>query len=409
MTMVRRSTLLVAACVAAAPALAEASNTRHVRTPVHWEGAGGECRRPEIVPTCMTLVDRPQGEVLHLPYGIPFEDTMVTPDEVSDSRTHQFFAFCRGHQPEEALPTWIAPADVDAAVAAGLLKAGMVDPSDVLDTSTAWQDCFVRINADAERRPITCEMSDAGVDWDLSGLPAGVYSVEGYTHEPVMGLWITRPGVVKVHDGDPDAVGPAAAIMTGDLTPYRNDTVVIEGCVDAIEGSTATVSWAIASDDIPIEWVAYGEAMPVSSGSLEFEFDPPDALNSETGVLRIVVDDPEGRSTTGYMPGRFNVVDLDNPMSCGEGGGFIGGEHCNESSSGSGGSTSDPDGGSSSGADGGTSSSTGGTGGTTAPIDPTEPEGCGCRTMSSFPFAWPGILGTLVLLLRRRRPRASAA
>jgi hypothetical protein len=60
-------------------------------------------------------------------------------------------------------------------------------------------------------------------------------------------------------------------------------------------------------------------------------------------MLRVDVTDPMGRSYTTYMTETINVVDLDNPMSCAEGGGFIGGEHCNDGSS-SGGETTGVDG-----------------------------------------------------------------
>src|SRR5688572_15773085 len=151
---------------ALAPSLASASNMTHPRTPVLWEGGGGECELPMIESPCMTLHDRSDDPVLHLPYGIPYEDLEVTPDEVTDSRTHQFFAFCRPHSPQDYLPGWITDADVDAAVTKGLLEVGTVEPADIMTSNETWQDCFVRITADTERRPIACPMAEAGVEWD---------------------------------------------------------------------------------------------------------------------------------------------------------------------------------------------------------------------------------------------------
>jgi len=392
--------VLVVLGLVSVPSPADASNERHIRTPVIWNGGGGECRAPELTTPCGTLHDRSQGASLHLPYVIPFEDTNVTTDEVADSRTHQFFAFCRPHHPADPLPVWISPNDVDAAAAVGLVPAGSVPPEDVLDTSSSWDGCFFRINADDERRPITCEMADAGVDWDTSGLQAGVYSLEGFTHEPPMGLWVRRPGFVKVHDGDPDDVGPAAAITTGELVPYRNDTVMIEGCVDAMEDSTFTVYWAIDGGG-EIEWVEELVDLPVTGDVLSFEFDPPDALISQTGMLRVDVSDPMGRSYTAYMTSTIQVIDLDNPMTCAEGGGFIGGEHCVDGSS-SAGETTSGEGSSSAGASNETTATDEGetSGSMLSGGEDSPNQGCGCA--GDRGRATPLVLVGLALLRRRR-------
>jgi hypothetical protein len=107
--------------------------------------------------TARSRIDRSVDPVLHLPYGIPREDTAVTSDEVPDSRTHQFFAFCRRRHPQDYLPNWITWADVDAAVMTGKVESSDdIAPRDVLESSTAWQGCWYRITEDDERRSRTC-------------------------------------------------------------------------------------------------------------------------------------------------------------------------------------------------------------------------------------------------------------
>jgi MYXO-CTERM domain-containing protein len=393
----------VAALLTASSAIA--SNERHDRTPVLWDGSSA-CTPSEITTPCMTLVDRSQDPILHVPYGLPKEDALTAPDEVADSRTHQFHAFCRGHHPRTTPPNWISPADVDAAVAMSIVEAGSVAAEDVLDTSTAWQDCWWRINADDERRPIVCEMADEGVDWDTTGVPAGAYVIEGFTNEPAANLWRTRPGVVKVHDGDPDAAGPAAAITTGELVVYRNDIEIIEGCVDAPEGTTYTVFYGIDRDG-EVEWTEYAADLPVDGSTFEFELDPPEALIGEITVLRADFTDPQRRSSTAYMGVPISVFDLDNPTECEDGGGFIGGDHCNDTSSSGGDTQSGGSDATTTSAEESTGAATSGDGSTssTPPADGPS-EGCGCthgagRGLPLFAF--------VLALARRRRGSITSA
>ena len=95
---------------------AEAGNATHPRTPVLWTDA-----------QCLTIIDRSQDPIYPLSYAVPFEDIMVTADEVADSRTHQFFTYCRDRHLEDILPSWITQADVDAAVAMNLGNPDDVD------------------------------------------------------------------------------------------------------------------------------------------------------------------------------------------------------------------------------------------------------------------------------------------
>lgn len=386
----------MAAACASLPGAALASNMTHPRTPVLWED----------VP-CLTLHDRSADPILHLPYGIPFEDLEITMDEVPDSRTHQFFAFCRPHHPQDFLPTWITEADVAAAIAVGIIEPGEVETDDIMALSPAWTDCWFRINADDERRPISDAMADAGVEWDTAAVPAGVYTIDGYTYEPEFNIWYLRPGVVKVHDGDPHAVGPAAAISTGELTPYRDDEVLIEGCVHAVPETTFTVYWAETVMDVEtMEWVEYLTDQPLAGPDFAFPFSAPEALWGETGLIRVDFTDPQGRTYTAYQADPLLVIDNDNPADCDDGG-FVAGA-CG---------TSSGDGGSSTG-DAGTSTGTGSTGtdtaagstGTGGGSGPGQDDllegarGCGCRTTDD---GAPGlvVLAIVAPVLRRRRRR----
>ncbi len=372
------------------PGLAQASNGLHPRTPVVWDD----------VP-CMTLHDRSQGAVFHLPYGIPFEDTETTVDEVPDSRTHQFFAFCRSRHPQNFLPTWISQADVDEAIEYELVMPGMVEPIDILELNEEWDACWYRVNADDARLPITQASADAGVDWDTTDLPPGGYSLYGNTHEPVFNVWWPRPGVVKVHDGDPTAVGPVGAISTGELTPYRNQTVTVEGCVDALPGTTFSVSYAL-SEANPA-WTEYAAGLEIDGEAFSFDLTPPEALHGESGMLRVDFTDPMDRTYTAFQTENILVIDSDNPDDCSEGGNFIG-NPCNESggpdesSSGGTGTATSPATGESTAATNADSTGAPQTGG-----EPTEPKGCGCAADAPAPMRGLWAAGILIALRRRRR------
>lgn len=401
------------ACIAAVAAamtfatLADASNTKHERTPVVWEGGGGLCNLPVLETPCMTLHDRNEGP-LHFPYGIPYEDTDVADDEVADSRTHQFFAMCRPVDRRDPIPSWITSDDVAAGEAVGQVVPGEVTASDILELRDDWDDCWYRINEDADRRAITCDNALAGVDWDTTAVPPGVYTIYGYVYEPQYNFWILRPGVVKLHDGDPDDVGPAAAISTKELAVFRNEIAMIEGCVDALDGSTATAYWAFDEDQPGgVEWFEYAAEIPIAGDTLAFEYAPPPETIGNLSMLRVDIHDPRGRTYTSYMTDRIVVVDADGPNGCGGEGSFIGGSACGdtgESSSGSSeGSGASPTSGSDDASgdptlvsDAETSS------GTAASSQPEPPAGCACGLDG---YGHPAGALVLLAMCRARRGR----
>ena len=374
----------------ASPAFA--GNGTKPRIPVDWSDAA-----------CMTIVDRSSSATVHLSYSITQEDTELTADEVEDSRTHQFFSLCRAHNPQTFLPRWITQDDIDRAVMVESAPDS-VDPEDIFESNSEWAGCWHRINADDDRRPITFAAAAAGIDWDTAAVPAGTYVVEAYTWEPPLNIWSRHPGVIKVVDSpDLAASAPALAVSNEEEVINKNESVVIEGCVSAMEGSTVTAYWGMAASDI--EWQPFVEDDPISGNTFQVELTPPEVLAGESVMIRVDVQDPMGRSYTSYMHDLVIVLGTDGPGDCEDGGGFIGGAGCEDTGSATGGS-GDATGGS----DDGTTTDTDGTGGTTPPSQDGGDDGgggCACRSSSS---GTPGIAGLALLgLLGWRRRRSTRA
>jgi hypothetical protein len=373
---------LAIACVSLLPAGASAANTAKKRTPVVWDFA-----------PCMTVVDSSLDPVLHLPYTIAKEDPAAgEPPPVGEppgSRTHQFFAYAREHPDFFFLPNWITDVDVAASATLYLVDPADVDPEDVLESSTIWAGQWTRITQDTDRRPITFDVAAEGVDWDTSALAPGTYSVQGYTYEPAFNLYSRRPGVIKVVDGgSPDAYGPAAAFEPGELLLYRNSTVVLRGCVDAMDGSTLTGEWALLTAQL--SWTPFVEDLEVEDGELALELAVPSALVGASGLVRATVHDPMGREYTTHMTAAITVLDEDDPSPC-----------------------PDPCGGTGTGVDGAaentgagdaTSAVTGESTGTDrAPGDGPQPGGCGCSPRSPFDVS-ANVWWWCLLARRRARP-----
>lgn len=386
MRMGTKIAIVVGAGVTLGAPLAHASNGTKPRIPVDWSGAA-----------CMTVVDRSADPVAHLPYAIPQEDTEITGDEVDDSRTHQFFSFCHGRDPQTFLPRWITQDDVDRAAAVGAAP-DMVEPDDLMETAADWAGCWERITPDDDRHPITFEAAAMGVDWDTSALPAGTYTVEAYTWEPPLNIWSLRSGVVKVVDSPTlEDSGPALAVSSTEIVINKNQTATVEGCVSAMEGSTLDAYWAFASPDV--EWVSFLEGDSISGETFAIDFDPPEEAAGESVLIRVDVVDPMGRSYTAYMNELVIVLGTDGPVDC-DGGSFIGGAGCEDDTggntgtgddTGTGGATGDGSGGDSAGTTAGQDGGDGGGGGCACTVDDRE-----------RPYA-AGLLGLLLLGLRRRR------
>ncbi len=273
------------------PARAHAHNLDHVRTPVDWSGE-----------PCLTVIDRSVAGPIHpLRYAIPAEDTMLSEDEPPDSRRHQFFAFCRDHHYEDQLPNWITAADLDVAVDLGLGLLDGIDPElHILDSALRWQDCFMRINADDQRRPITFEAAAEPVMWDTSSLPAGTYVVEGYTWEPWFNLWTEHPGVFRIID-DPAAEHPPAAALTfAEQVVEVGTEATISGCIDAAPGATMDLAWTLGGGGADPQWQDFAVDLPVRNGSFSVPFVGPEPAIGHYLLVRLQVEDSQQRVWTAY-------------------------------------------------------------------------------------------------------------
>jgi len=389
----------VATAILTIPSLAAASNGTHQRTPVIWDAGA-----------CLTVVDRSVDPIVNLSYSIPFEDTEVSDDEVDDSRTHQFLAFCRDKDPQTVHPNWVSWDDVIAASLKPLdVDPDLVDDSNVLDLSDEWDACWGRITEDADRRPITEAQAAMPVVWDTTGLAAGPWVVYGYTYEPAFNVYVRRPGLVQiVDDADPASSPPGLAITTEEEILYKGEMITFEGCMSAMEGSTLNAYWAIASTEP--EWVPFAEDEPVSGEELALEFLPPEDLSGESAMIRIDITDPMGRSHTAYMNALVTVLMSKDPNACDEGGSFVANPGC-EPDTGGGGSEGDGDGSGSGGTGGGSGTATSagpGTGDAGADGDTAGDDGgggCSCGVPGNAPMAplGTGLLALGLLGLRRRR------
>jgi MYXO-CTERM domain-containing protein len=377
------ASLLVLATAALAPTLAHAGNGTHPRTPVLWSDA-----------PCLTVIDRSVSPIHEFGYAIPYEDTAVTADEVPQSRSHQFFAFCRDHHLEEVLPSWITASEPMAAAAAGLGNLEGVDfELDVLENSPEWADCWTRITADAERRPITFAAAAMPVTWDTTALPAGTWVVEGYTYEPWFNLWSPHPGVFKiVDDPDPAASAPAAALTFAEqeLDYGEGDSELgsVSGCVDAMPGTTMTLSWALSGIGSEPTWTAFASDVPVEGSSFELPFEPPAEAVSSSVMIRAELVDPLGRSWTTQGNAYLVVVEVVGGDEACEEGGFVT-NPCDTSEGG----TSETQ---------GEGESAGDELGSSGPAASDDASACSCSASPSAP-TWALGLVVVVLALGRRR------
>ncbi len=260
-----RKEMLIALGVLA-PQIASASN-----------GAGQ--RTPPIYPlaACIAEVDRSVDPVFHLDIGLPREDFMVSDDEPEDSRRLQFFLVCEDIPAElQDLPNWVTAAEAEEALARGSIEAIPPD-QDILERRDDLQGCVFPMNTSAQRIPITCEATQAGLDFDTSNIPVGNYVVRGYTYEPPLNLWSERRGVVRVSD-DVDAAPATVGLRTPSLDGVQlrpGSPFPIRGC--AAGTSDVVLQWAslinLGGDDDDAAWQTL--ATVTRAGSFEIDFDPP--------------------------------------------------------------------------------------------------------------------------------------
>ncbi len=301
----RRILVCLGIALAATPAFA--ANGLRPRTPAVF----GEV-------ACMQTVA--QGDVVDIPYSVPFDDTELTPDELTDSRQHQFFAFGR-QRFDFTPPTWINQSDYDRAEANGDITKIFGD-DDILEKSSLWPaGSWVPITADDARVPITMAQAAMGVQWDTTDVPPGTWLVYGYTWEPENNLWSLRQGAIRLEaPGDPDSAGPSLFIepLSSPLAT-RGEPLAIPGCVVASQGTTMTAYWGTAEGVDEPEWVPFAEDVPVQTGALDLDFDAP-AETGDTVRIRVDLTDAAGRTYTAYLVTLLGVVG-EAPAADDDGGG----------------------------------------------------------------------------------------
>lgn len=299
---------------------ASAANGNKPRIPVVWAES-----------ECITVIDRSSVSVVHFEYAVPEEDLGPrTPDEVGDSRTHQFFAFARldyaSASSSQKLPRWISQADIDrSALIDPMVMPETISPDDLLETTSRFAAAeWLRITADDSRVPISNVQAAMGVDWDISGVAPGTYTIWAYTWEPVLNLWSPRAGAVKIvaSAGESAAAGPSVVLLPDTAQILSGEPHRVLGCVDAVNGSTLTLEWGIAEGTAEPSWEVVIEDEPITSGTLQVDFVPPSAAAGASVVkLRATVTDPDGREHVAYSPGSLAVMQgADDPDEGGGGG-----------------------------------------------------------------------------------------
>ncbi len=307
------------AAVLASGGAAQASNGNKPRQPVRWAEAD-----------CAQIVDLSQTPVLHLEYAIGEEDVGMTPDEVDDSRTMQFFAF-RRQDFRIAPPPWITQADVTRAADADPVNVvpSAITADDVLESSSRFSSSdWLRITADDARVPITFDQAAMGVDWDLAGATPGTYQLWGYTWEPVLNIWSARPGFVKLVASAAAAAdaGPSIALLDDEAVVTAGEGHPVLGCADVADGSTVTLQWGAKVGSVEPQWQTVIEDEAIASGALTLEFVPPDAAAGQVVQLRATVRDPQGHEYTAYGARVLSV--MADPDGGGDDGGDGGGGGC---------------------------------------------------------------------------------
>jgi MYXO-CTERM domain-containing protein len=279
------------------PSAAHAANGLRPRTPAIFTD----------VP-CVQTVTR--GEVLHIDYSVPQDDTELTADELLDSRRQQLLAFSQ-QRFDFAFPLFVSQADFDRAEANGDITRDF-GPEDVLETSSEWPaGTWLRITPDDPRLPITLAQAAMGVDWDTAEATPGTWLVAAYTWEPENNLWSPRFGAVRIEEaGDMDGAGPTVFLPRQDgQVADRAEPLVISGCVQAPAGSTLTAYWGTIEGIDEPQWVPFLEDEPAESGELSLEFMAPAEAGS-TVKLRVEITDPAGRAYVAYTPTTITVIGM---------------------------------------------------------------------------------------------------
>ncbi len=371
---------------------------------------GNMPRTPALYPhhACLTVVDRSVASDFTFAVHIPFEDTMISEDELPDSRQFSFFGLCRDPGRLELLPNWISTDDADRALEAAIIDT-LPPADDILLEDPAWNQghdgadtCVQGILE--ERLPISCAATADGVAWDTTGVPAGNYVIRGYTFAPPAGLWTTRIGVVQVNDGE---LLPVATLVSPvyDAKAFLQAGYRVLGCMAGPPGTMVSLQWASTATDNLADDAAWTEfaALDAAQGAIDELLLMPEQTVYLGLFLRAVASGPDGSRWVGHAPGFVTVYPGDGesdvpevpppPDHCDAGGDTSGGADPSTGDPGSGDPSADA---TSSAADETSSAGAGHDGG----------GGCACSTNrgdANPPLWW---LGLAVAGHRLRRSRA---
>ena len=299
--------LVLAAVVGLLPSTALAANQLRPRSPAIFEDT-----------PCMTEIDKAvEGPVVHFDYAVGYDDLMLTPEELPDSRTMQFFAIAEQRW-DFRLPVWINQSDYDRALENGDHTMPYTD-DDIFAKTSLWSpESWVRITPDDARVPITMAQAEMGFDWDLTDVTVGTWMVSAYTFEPELNLWSFRFGAVRIVDSSaPDQrPGPSVFLQDADtLTANVGEMYTLPGCIHADAGSTYAVSYGVIDGITEPEWIELFADAPVVNGDLRVEFEPPAELAASSVKIRVDVQDAMGGSYTAYSPSRIDIACAEG---CGE-------------------------------------------------------------------------------------------
>jgi DNA-directed RNA polymerase subunit omega len=287
---------------------------------------------------CIERVDKREIEAVQITYQVAFDDTqLVVGDiDVPDAKTHQFFAFAGSlvasgfdytFHPHDIdiqpvrVPVWITVDDVKrAAQASGSVDATGFSASDVpagavLDAVPELDARYVRVTEDDARVPITLAQAGKGVSWALSGVPAGVYTLAGYTFSPPYNAWTARTTKVKVLDAATDV--PAMHVEPLRASLFATQGLRVRGCLDVPEGSELRGDFAV--DERPeAGWVPWLPARPASTGELELCFHNPRPELTGSLRVRFALRGPDGATFFYYAPDPITA--LPGGSACSEAG-----------------------------------------------------------------------------------------
>lgn len=279
-----------------------------------WAGVAAASPGPHDMVTvlwdeteCMTLVDRStRSAELPLSYALPTESPMAgeskCPDEPEESRTIQFIAFCE--DPGKPSASRVYSTDVDASQ----LPTGAV-----LETSDA---CWVEITTADTRQPMQFASHEDPLVWNTADVEPGAYSVWAFSLVPPFIAWTRRTrNIVKIHDGDPHAVGPALALTSAEMVVDVGEAATVEGCIHALPGTTLSAEFTTLVDG---DWAPFVEDVAVEGNTFALAFAPPEAGSFN---VRVTATDPQGRSFVAYAPSVVSSIEMDG--ACEEGSTFL--------------------------------------------------------------------------------------